>query len=404
METINKYISTINVVLLLIGYQLILVIYSDKISAVGDTQVVTIPLRIITLALSLFVILINLHKKIVFSNAVKIFFVFWMLLMVRFLWDMLVLPIGTLTVSKQIQLWLYMIGLTIIPMIAVLKSFMIINYKLLFILLYSISAFMCLYLYITVDEMQIANADRFALPGLNSITVGYCGMQLCIMSTYIILICNTQIAYKAIAFVLLILGFVILARAGSRGPLLTLIISVLFVVGSRSRNPIRNMLLIALISVLFYALFNYLIEYINQISPVLYRRLTREEGQLYDRIPLYKQALDLFWANPIIGSRFAIYHNGTYSYAHNIFLDSMMQLGIIGLVLLLSIFTNCIKVIFKMLRDNPEFSFLALFLLEYMSELMVSGSIYTQPSFSILYVLCVYIIYSSRKKPSEFSI
>lgn len=403
MDVINKYLSTINVVLLIIGYQLTLVLYSDTINAIGDTQAVTIPFRITTLALSLLVIILNYNKKISFSKPLIVFLSFWALLLFRFIWDMLVLPIGTLNESKQTQLWLYMIGLTIIPMLSVLKSFKTINYRLLFGLLYAISAFICLYLYNTVDEMQIANADRFSLNGLNSISVGYCGMQLCILSLYVFIISKTRIIYKAIAGALFILGFIILVRAGSRGPLLTLIISVFFIFGSRSKNPSKNLIIFSIAVIAFYVLSNYLIEYINQLSPVLYRRLNRDEGQLFDRLPLYNQAIEYFLNNPIIGSRFAIYHDGTYSYAHNIILDSMMQLGTVGLVLIICILSNCVKVIYKMLRNNLTFTFLSLFLLEHMSELMVSGSIYANPSFSILYVLCVSLMYYHNQKSTIFT-
>lgn len=125
---------------------------------------------------------------------------------------------------------------------------------------------------------------------------------------------------------------------------------------------------------------------IEHISPVLYQRLTRDEGQLYDRMPLYIIAWNSFLDNPLFGSSFAIYHDKTFSYAHNIILDSMMQLGIIGLGFIFYIYKHGVKMVLSFFKKNSNLIWVGFFMLKSMMGLMVSGSIYTTPEFSIIFV------------------
>lgn len=387
----NSLVGTINIALSIIGYQLMAVLFSEQLAVEGHSQVITIPYRAFTLIVAILVIILNWRTHIKYPQHLKVFLALWALVVLRFVLDMMFLPVGTLNSSVETQLVLYMVGITIIPMIATIKSYRVINYKLLFLILYLVSSFICCYLYFTVDEMRIANGDRFSLPGLNSISVGYCGLINILLSLYILVYANTKLLYKLGAAFIIVIGFLIMLRSGSRGPLLSLVFSLVIFVGSRSKNPIRSFIIMIVFVFILYHLISIIGGYIENIAPVLSRRLNSDKGQLVDRMPLYNYALNCFYENPFWGSQFAIYHNGNYSYAHNIFLDCMMQWGIIGLLLITYVYKEALAIIFKFLRYTPLIAWLGFILLRSMTELLVSGSLYVNPDFTIILVLCMLV-------------
>ena len=398
MIKFNSTISTFNLVLVLIGYQLLTVLLGERIGENGDSQKITIPFRSFCLFVSLIVVFINRGTKQVIDKHIRILLVFWLLLLLRFSFDMFIIYPNVLSSSKQMQLWLYMVGLTLIPMYSVIKSFNAINIDVLFKWLFAVSSFITLFLYFTVDEFRIANADRLSLVGLNSISIGYCGLISIVLGLYNSIIRNTKLFLKILSIIIVVIGFLVLMRAGSRGPLLSLGILAVIFLATKSKHPMRNLSILCILIGAGYLLFDYIMSIIENISPVLYRRLTRDEGQLNDRLPLYLAAWDGFLINPLAGNSFAIYHNGTYSYAHNVILDSMMQLGMIGLCLIIYVYQYGIKMVLSFFQSNSELVWLGFLMFKSMMELMVSGSIYTNPEFSVLFVLSVLFYYNYNSK------
>lgn len=396
MERINVILSTINVILILIGYQLLTVLLGESLGDEGESQAITIPFRAFCLLISFIVIFFNNKRTNPSNKHIRVLVIFWVFLLVRFALDMFIIYPGILSSAKQIQLWLYMIGLTLIPMYSIWKSFEVIDLDLLFVFLFIVSSFISIFLYFTVDEFRIANADRLSLAGLNSISIGYCGLMSIVLGLYNAIIRKSKFIFKIFSLMMVGVGALVLLRAGSRGPLLSLVLTFVLFLITRSKHAVRNLAVMFIVMLLGYMLFDYFMELIEQISPVLHRRLTREEGQLNDRLPLYDAAWKGFLNNPLLGDSFAIYHDRTYSYAHNIFLDSIMQLGVIGLGFISTTYFAGIKMVIEFLKSNTSLVWIGFLLFKSMMEMMVSGSIYTNPEFSVLFVFSA-LLYMNKK-------
>lgn len=177
-------------------------------------------------------------------------------------------------------------------------------------------------------------------------------------------------------------------RAGSKGPFLAAL-GVFFVwILGYSKNISKSIFLL-LSSVFFgYLMFDYFVEFMKSISPILYDRVFETDDLLSERGILYDYALDIFNRNPLTGGSFGLYLNpGESIYAHNILLDSLMQMGFIGGAMLLYILISVVKRIIQVIYLKEKYYWIALLLMQTVMLLMVSSSVYYEPVFSIFIVL-----------------
>lgn len=187
-------------------------------------------------------------------------------------------------------------------------------------------------------------------------------------------------------------------RAGSRGPLLSFLAIMVVYIYSNTKNKGISLLLVTIFAVMLGFMFDYILSFFVEFAPALARRLTRDEGQLYDRIYFYQQALNGFMESPIWGRSLGIYRDNHLSYSHNILLDALLQWGIIGISILLSIIVSTLKRVSISIQKHMEISWLSIIFIVFLMGLMVSGSIYSNPEFSITIVVFVTLFEREMKK------
>ena len=155
------------------------------------------------------------------------------------------------------------------------------------------------------------------------------------------------------------------------------------------------------VGVILFALSEYFIEGIRLISPVLVDRFERKMdngGQLNDRVELYVWAWNEFTQHPLIGSAFAIYtfmfSDIGVSYTHNVFLETLMQTGVIGVVLFIYIYIKAITAEIKLLVMKHPAAWVGLIMVQMMTKVMVSSAFYLTPTISLGMVI---VFLSSNK-------
>jgi O-antigen ligase len=158
--------------------------------------------------------------------------------------------------------------------------------------------------------------------------------------------------------------------------------------------------------IIFIAIFYYL--YANQNSVIKERISYTVDHQLHNNVykTLFKNALDGFYKNPILGSGVQTYRYECPKYSHscsthphNYILELLSDVGIIGCLVFL-IFL--IGAVYKKLKELKKNSFLKIFIVTYSFSLFLpfipTGSIFSSFSFSISLFSLGFLLAINTKK------
>jgi O-antigen ligase len=186
--------------------------------------------------------------------------------------------------------------------------------------------------------------------------------------------------------ILIIPSAYLLLRSGSRGALISLVITVvfylLFITTMRLKRWVYLLVFLALLIFGVYKLIpeSTVVSYQYIFTP---EARVEEGSSLYQRITVWKQAINEFKENPILGVGFGNSVGGG-GFPHNILLETSAELGILGLFMLLSMCYLTIKKAMTFIKKEEDKNFnllmkLSLLLFIYsLTEAMVSGYITNQ--------------------------
>jgi O-antigen ligase len=387
MRTV-KFLSTLLIILTITGSQFVTTLASQFISLEDASQIVTVPYRAFVLLIACLLIMFTYKKNVKINKVNNLLWLFWGFIIIRFVYDMYFRLDVSVESSRINQLWLLMICSTLIPMYAIMKSYQYVDKKWLFYGTYLLSIITAILIinsvegYLEADEVEEERLESNAVMG--SIQTGYFGLLVLILSVFSF-VRSHKIWMKLLNAVIIGIGIILLFRSGSRGPIFSVIGITLFYFLSMRRNPIFT-LLSTVGFCLVFVYWDYIILLVSGFAPNLYIRFTGEEVLLGDRLPFYSAAWQSFLKNPFWGHDFAIYGGGVggMAYAHNMFLDALMQLGIIGFFILLYIVFKILKLIIHNFSNGKVLIWLNMFLLMKFFMLQLSSTFYIESSISII--------------------
>lgn len=209
-------------------------------------------------------------------------------------------------------------------------------------------------------------------------------MALSIVWFYYTIVSNSKYVVKIISIIMIVLAMFLLNVTGSRGPLLSLVLSfLLFIFFTKKYGFKTKFVLLGFISILIIPGFTYLFTNIMN----RFTSLSTDVSALIRIYAIYHGIL-LFFQKPFFGwgtGSFASIVNEFIKYPHNIFVELSMETGIIGLILfilfLVIVIYNMIalrkKIVEKSHSDLLNLSFLIFFLAFFNSQL--SGDIAHNP-------------------------
>jgi hypothetical protein len=87
------------------------------------SRLLTVPYRAFALLVCLITIFLNVRSKFTLKPILKVLSIFWLLLLVRFAYDMYYRTDIFIFRDQVNQTWLYMVAMTIIPMYSIMKSY-----------------------------------------------------------------------------------------------------------------------------------------------------------------------------------------------------------------------------------------------------------------------------------------
>lgn len=217
-------------------------------------------------------------------------------------------------------------------------------------------------------------SGRLSFEALNPISVGHTAV-----STMIAALCMVRTGLSPKQAPMLIAGSVAalttLLMAASRGPLLCLVAAGLVYVMATGRWFWVVLISLALAPFLFAA-----------DSEMLMRFTTiQEDTSALERLAVQSNAVDQFLSQPILGSAFV--ELTSLSYPHNLFLETAMALGILGLLLLVAILAKAGRSFGRQIKEGQLL--IPLLFVQYLMGAQFSGSIYANGPLAACLVLLV---------------
>ncbi len=399
MSLYKQIFATANFILAICGYQFVTTLFlpmSDDVEVA--TRMVTVPFRIVSLFVTIATIFLHLRNIQQIPVLLKLFLVYWGIMLCRILYDLNINM--DIAVTESYKTFVYTWTLVCLSYtISTLLSFSSINFSVAFKACY-ILLLVTLLMTISGNEMMFEEVEG-RLDGnvaLNTISFGHTGVTLAILAMWS-LFRSKGLLSKIFHFVVFAIGFFIMLRAGSRGPFVAMIGVIMFYMLSRIHNKVVAIASFIVVSLFLYINFEFILELIGQISPIMEQRLSNSIylNDSSGRDNLMDYALYGIAEKPLLGKSFAIpQRTGEMYYPHNYFVEAFMSCGIIigGMFVLLNLYVILAST--KIIENKLTYGWLVLLFVQKFFHGMFSGAIYLNYDFSILMVINLILIYNMK--------
>lgn len=322
--------------------------------------------------------------------------------------------------GSQFYVYSYFFGATLLPCCAIIFSRYVINsesiLKSLFYFLLLSNFLLFIYIYTTGEQGYIqmlagrANVNSENETGadgvfINPILISQTGATLALLSILdLTILINKGLLIKTIKFISIILGLFNLFIGASRGPLFSFILLLLFGVFYyffwRKKTTYFFLKTILGITILILILNFIIIPFasnndiflINRVE-VFFDNINSNEKEARDLF--YDESFKMFFEKPLLGNQFVLKEGN--GYPHNIFLEVLISLGIIGIIIFLFVIKDLIVSIFIIFFNKVgkhEFILMNICLLSIILGL-TSGSIFVNPD---IWISLSMVLVVSRQK------
>lgn len=189
------------------------------------------------------------------------------------------------------------------------------------------------------------------------------------------------------------------ALGASRGSVLSLIFSAVFVVVARAgkRNLRKtNGILIILLAFTILALFgDTFVVVINRMTSIY--SAIESGASSASRLGLWRAALEQFSDSPVFGSSHVL--KGTGAYPHNMFLEIAISTGILGVIAFSAFIFFVAKDSFFLLRHYPQYGWVAVTAVQQIIRYSFSHTFYTAGFLFVFSALVVSLAFQLKKIP-----
>lgn len=260
---------------------------------------------------------------------------------------------------------LFIYGVKLVPVLAFVSGYRKIHWQRMLIILELLLFFVILRgymmtLYVEEEGRMSLNARQSTLAfGDNSSYLLL--LSICLLKYSNIVVDHTwRFIWKVFLIVAIVVAVLGMARAGSRGPLVSALMGSLFIFVALG---VRRQMNIVLLAGFFVVVFGISMQTLERFAPVLYHRmeLTLEEQDTSGRDILFAHAIQTIEENPISGSSPIILHYDGFNGYHNGYLDVGVGLGIAGFLayLGLSIWIFMRLLLYRSRLNTPVLLFLS---------------------------------------------
>lgn len=220
---------------------------------------------------------------------------------------------------------------------------------------------------------------------VNSIIYGQMGLALSLVSIFGLV--NYKKAFLKLLFIILFMvGILSIAKAGSRSPVVVLIIVTVFFFIARF-GGFKAIIIFSLLGGLIVVYMNSIIGLFESMGSSLSDRLTKTivAGSTGGRDDIYSNVINIIKGSPILGEYYLVPHGaGAGSYPHNFFLEAFMATGVLGgIPFVILTFYTLIKS-YKLLHSKHPASWIVLLYLQIVGYGMFSTGLYSSQDYWML--------------------
>ncbi|RCS27696.1 O-antigen ligase domain-containing protein [Polaribacter sp. WD7] len=357
-----------------------------------STRLVTIPLRMITTILMLYVLIfefksIQNNKK---NPIYLLFILFWSLYFIK----VLINESNLYVLNRRWYEYLfYAVNFCILPFLMFSKiSFNQYKRKILSSLIFSgfLMGLTSLYLYKAiilagVGRISMARYSGIEDETLSPIALSYAGALTLTLCFYeLVFNKNKKITYSIYLYITIILSLLMFFLGSSRGSIVAIVMSLpLFIIYGGAKNKLKFIVSFILsIPIIIYGA--------NKTGTSVFERTsnTLESGD-FGRGNLWVDAWNEFLNNPILGGRIEIGF-----YPHNFILETLMATGIIGVVLLFFLLFKGFKNVYLKSFKDPNYIWVFIILIQGFVQHTFSGALY----FSVVLFFSLGLSFSQLKQ------
>ncbi|MEP2278097.1 O-antigen ligase family protein [Maribacter sp.] len=265
-----------------------------------------------------------------------------------------------------------------------------------FLISLSIGLFIAFFL---AKESPLPLIGRFdANSTVNTINYGQMGCSLALISIYGFL--NYPFKYSRLLFpVLFLLGIISIMKAGSRSPVVVLLLVTIFYFFAKS-GLLKGFFLVGCSVIVLFFSIDFLIELSEALGSEIVTRLLSaiETGETSGRDLIYENAIGHFLDSPVFGNYYLIPSGIAKGYyPHNFFIEAFMTTGILGGIP----FTIMIAIIvfksYNLLSKRHPSGWIVLLFLQILIFGMFSSSLYSSQDFWALSFFILSINFSESR-------
>ncbi len=394
----SSFVCTLNLFLILFGYQSIACFTSGIVDYNTGTSFITWPYRGFAAFIAGLAFLCGRSRLPKMSGIMWLVLLFWILYITRAVYDLGLRPrvdFEIYEISEKpngfFQAWAYVFVFTLLPLLSILRSWEQIDYA----RLLNWSLVMCtmsILVSLTGIEDLVGEyaTQRSGFLALNPISYGRFGGHLLILACYKFFTCRSPI-WKLLSIIPIVLGAYILLRAGSRGPILSLFVSYFVWIFVGTRFLILGIVLSIFGLLILYIYFEQILDLIHIISPVMATRISNSVYNMDSsgRDVLFSDYINGIFENPITGM-----HLDVISYSHNACIDGFVMFGVLfGWIVFAIILLAFIKASWS-IKIRMQHYWISLILIDQLVGAQLSGAFGTNAIAWCLIVI-IYSLYRS---------
>lgn len=382
---VNILLASWHFILVMIGYVFFTSIFSSYM-AQESTQIVTVPYRAAVLALEIFIIAKNIRVR--FNKYALLLVLFCFVYAIRVVYDnhfTLVSPVFNKNYASQAEICTLLI---IIPSVcATVASFKYINWDYALKWMFYIGLISAV---VSLNFSSFTNAvgdDLERVDGnlaLKTISFGQFGATLIILSTCVYV---RELLPKVMPIIAIILGGYIVLISGSRGPIFAILICFSMWWLIRRRFRVTRITIFFSIALFIYLCSTHVLYLISMVSPSMEIRLLEAiAGNSTGRDTLYLLAWDTFLNYPFLGYAYVLPR--LHFYPHNLILELLSALGVVGILLFLPLIATCLRRVVCIFNEiKSDKLVVALLFVQFFSAQLTSGTIWTAGQMFVLIAL-----------------
>ena len=259
--------------------------------------------------------------------------------------------------------------------------------------------------YIGVEILQVFGQERDDDDFISKLALGYCNAPLMVLSIiFFKKILKDKWLSMFFATIIILMSSYVILMCGERGPIVWSFMSLVICFFLLAKKISRYIVWTFILGVILYINVDFVLLGLSQLAPRTAERveLTITEGDTSNRFDTdneegstYIIAWNQFLSSPIYGSYFRLITNNPSlraHYPHNVFLEIMITMGLLGFIPFLFLLYKAWKVVRKTFKQRQytegQLGCLVLFLSVFL-QLQTTETIVTYQAFWLFfYIIC----------------